>query len=728
MELIELEGKVKRVIFFAQDSNYTVFVLKAGAQEITACGYAGELYEEEKVALKGKWKVHPKYGRQLWIEEITRFEPVGLQAISNFLSSNLIKGIGPKLGQTLIQEFGEEILDVLDNDPNKLLRVNGIGPKKLKTILKSWQEQKQLKDLALFLQEYGISTGYLAKIVKVYGDKAINVIKQNPYALARDIRGIGFKRADAMALKLGLPKDSFFRLESGIIYVLKQLSEKGHFFYPLLELVQELEELLELEAEVIDQALWELFKQGKIFICDLKEQGIREAVYLAYFYQQEQEIASRIFHLATFSLVNAFDQSDEKLIQDLERKNRLTLSPEQKQAVLTALKHKVFILTGGPGTGKTTITRFIVQFFKEKGLKLKLCAPTGRAAKRLEESTGHFASTIHRLLKARPEGGFELGEEQKLNLDVLIVDEASMLDGPVFSALLRALPLHARLILIGDVNQLPAIGPGNVLSDLIQSEVVPVKMLTTIFRQAAKSMIVFNAHRINQGKFPCKSKLEPPKSDFFWIEQEEPEAISKLILQLVVERIPATYQFDPKTEVQVLTPMHKGELGTINLNFLLQQSLNPHKQGVKRGSITFLPGDKVIQLSNNYDKQVFNGDLGFVQSVDPEERTLEVNFDGRIVEYQSDELDELNLAYAISVHKSQGSEFPVVIMPITTQHFILLQRNLIYTGLTRAKKLAILIGSKKAMFIGLKKTGQERRYTNLRYRLQNLFNEHKLDL
>ncbi|SDN79748.1 exodeoxyribonuclease V alpha subunit [Desulfonauticus submarinus] len=719
-----LQGEIKKIIFLAQDTGYVVFLLKVSKDNvITVCGYGGDIYEGEEVEVCGRWKKHPKYGRQFWIEKIRKLEPITINAVERFLCSNLIKGVGPKLGKLLIEKFGTDILNILEDSPEKLLQVQGIGPKKLKTIVDSWKTQKQIRELALFLQTYGISTAYLHKIVKKYGEEAIFKIKQNPYALARDIRGIGFKRADQMALKLGLSKESFFRLEAAVIYVLKELSEKGHFFYPEEDLVEELQKLLDISSEVILNALLELEAQSKIFVLDLKEQGIKRAVYLAYFYKQEQEIASRIFHLATFSIKNKLTPEDKLLIEDLEKQENIVLSTEQKEAIFKAIENKFFILTGGPGTGKTTIVRFIVEFFKQKNLKLKLCAPTGRAAKRLEESTGFSATTIHRLLKARPEGGFELGEEQKLNTDVLIIDEASMLDGPLFLAVLRALPLNCRLILVGDINQLPAIGPGNILTDLLKSEVVAYHFLTDIFRQARESLIILNAHRINQGKLPVKTKLSPPKADFFWIEQDDNKKILDLILKMVLERIPKVYGFSPRDEVQVLTPMHKGDLGTINLNYILQKYINPPTgNGLKKGGVEFFVGDRVIQLANNYDKQVFNGDLGVIIEIDAQEDRLIVDFDGREVEYFREDLDELNLAYAISVHKSQGSEFPVVILPITTAHFILLQRNLIYTGLTRAKKLAILIGSKKAMFIGLKKTGQEKRYTHLRFRLQNLFN------
>ncbi|MDQ7032770.1 MAG: ATP-dependent RecD-like DNA helicase [Desulfonauticus sp.] len=721
---MKIKGEVKKILFEAKDSGYTVFVLETADQDITVCGYAGSIYAGEELEIAGNWRVHVKYGRQFWLEQIKRPKDISLKGIKNFLCSNLIKGIGPKLGQELVTCFGKEILDILDNEPEKLLSVSGIGPKKLQTIVDSWQEQKQARELALFLQSYGISTGYAQKILKKYGDSAISKIKQNPYTLAKDIKGIGFKRADEMALKLGLSKDSFFRLEAGTIYTLHKLSEQGHFFYPQEELLLQLEDLFSLDKEVILAALDKMEQLNKIFRVNLKEQGISQAIYLGYFYRLEQEIATRVFHLATFSSPakanNLFTE-----IENLEKKQKITLSEEQKQAVVQAIESKFFILTGGPGTGKTTITKFIVDYFKNKKYTVKLCAPTGRAAKRLEQATGHKASTIHRLLKASPEGGFEYGEEKKLKTDVLIVDEASMLDGPIFLALLRALPLTARLILVGDINQLPAIGPGNILSDLLQSQVIASKCLQTIFRQAKTSLIVLNAHRINQGKLPLSNQKPAPESDFFWIEEDNLGKIQKLVVKLCVERIPKVYGFHPR-DVQILTPMHKGELGTIALNSLLQARLNASNlkraKSLKRGQTIFVPGDKVIQLSNNYDKQVFNGDLGLVKDIDEEKGVLLVDFDGIEVEYLREELDELNLAYAISVHKSQGSEFPVVIMPLVTQHFILLQRNLIYTGLTRAKKLMILIGSKKALFIGLSKIGQDKRYTHLKYRLQELFN------
>ncbi|MDK2920514.1 MAG: exodeoxyribonuclease alpha subunit [Desulfonauticus sp.] len=718
-----LKGEVKKIFFYSQDNGYTAFLFHLKEENITACGYLGELYPGEELELKGKWKNHPKYGRQFWVEEAVRKELVSLEGIKGFLTSNLIKGIGEKTGEKLIEAFGSRVLEVLDDSPEELLQIEGIGPKKLEQIVSSWKSQQNLRNLVLFLQSHGISTGYVQKIINKYGQEAIAKIKQNPYTLAKDIRGIGFKRADSMALKLGLSKDSFFRLEAGVFYLLKELAEKGNLFYPQEELVELLKDLLEVEEEVILSALEEMAAQKKIFILDLKEQGLKKAVYLSYFYSLEQELASRIYHLATFPLPNIQLKNLEEKIKKVEQEQKINLTPEQREAVRLALENKVFILTGGPGTGKTTITKIIVKLFQTQDYKIKLCAPTGRAAKRLEESTYFPASTIHRLLKAKPEGGFELGEENKLKAEVVIVDEVSMLDAPLFLALLRALPLTCRLILIGDINQLPAIGPGNVLSDLLESETIASKRLTSIFRQAKESFIVLNAHRINEGKLPLKSKLEAPYSDFFWIEKEDPVASKELVLKMVSERIPKIYGFDPKKEVQVLTPMHKGELGTISLNQALQARLNSGKnKRIKRGQIYFSEGDRVIQLANNYEKQVFNGDLGFITRVWPEEGSLEVDFDGQKVLYSREDLEELSLAYAVSIHKSQGSEFPVIVMVLATQHFVLLQRNLIYTGLTRARKLAVLIGSKKALFIGLNKKGLDKRYTNLRFILQKLFN------
>ncbi|MFN2267835.1 MAG: ATP-dependent RecD-like DNA helicase, partial [Desulfonatronovibrio sp.] len=554
-----------------------------------------------------------------------------------------------------------------------------------------------------------------------YGSESVSVITDNPYSLVYDIRGVGFKTADKMALKMGMPPDSPQRLQAAVIYILFQLSEKGHLFYPARELVHKVLEALEgVDPEIVDSALDSLSEARKIVIEDLPEQGVQKAVYLNLFYRVENEIAQRLWGLTK----HPSGLSEKKIktkIADLEEDDRISLTMEQKQAVMDSCLNKAYVITGGPGTGKTTITRMIVRTLKELGLKVKLAAPTGRAAKRLSQATDAEAGTIHRMLKYNPAGGFDHNEENKLKADAAIVDEASMLDAQLMNHLLRALPVTCRLILVGDVNQLPAVGPGDVLNDILSSETLPSSRLTNIFRQARESSIVVNAHKINIGRFPESSSKEPPQADFFWVVQEDLARIKELITYMVCDRIPSVYGLDPLRDIQVLTPMHKGEVGTQELNRVLQDKLNPGEDTIVRGYRSFRVGDRVLQMRNNYEKEVFNGDLGWIKGFDSEDAEIVVDFEGRKVIYDLDEIDELTLAYAVSVHKSQGSEYPAVVMPVVTQHYMLLQRNLIYTGLTRARKLAVIIGSQKAMGIGIRNQGAGRRFTHLRYRLQKVF-------
>ncbi|MFW6005482.1 MAG: ATP-dependent DNA helicase, partial [Desulfonatronovibrionaceae bacterium] len=510
-------------------------------------------------------------------------------------------------------------------------------------------------------------------------------------------------------------------LQAAVVYILFQLSEQGHLFYPARELTEKVSEALGgADLLLIEQALDSLEQSRKIVKENLTEQGIDQAVYLSLYHRMENEVAGRLCGLFTHPSGVSREKIREK-IQSQENQERITLTPEQKEAVLEACMNKAHVITGGPGTGKTTITRMIVRTLNSLGLKVVLAAPTGRAAKRLSQATGAEAMTLHRLLKFSPPKGFEHNEDNKLKADAAIVDEASMLDIHLVNSLLRALPMTCRLILVGDVNQLPAVGPGNVLDDTLSSQTLPSTRLTSIFRQARESYIVVNAHRINTGRFPVSSSKEPPEADFFWITQEDPARIKEMIVNMVCRRIPEVYGLDPLKDIQVLAPMHKGDVGTRELNKVLQEQLNPGRDVLVRGYRSFRLGDRVLQIRNNYEKDVFNGDLGWIESYEEEDSELIVDFEGRKVVYDADEADELVPAYAVSVHKSQGSEYPAVVMPVVTQHFMLLQRNLIYTGLTRARQLAVIIGSKKAMGIGLRTSGAGRRFTHLRYRLQRVF-------
>ncbi len=719
-----LKAEVTSMVYLNEENGYAVARVTSSREpgQITVCGTLGKLIPGELLALKGEWKEHPKYGRQFIVSEFEQLFPASVNGIKRYLSSGMIRGVGPVMADKMVRSFGKKVLDILEEDPDKLLEIDGLGPKKLEKIKKSWKSQREIRNLMLFLQTHQIPTTFAGRIYKKYGSESVSRISENPYELIYDIRGVGFKTADRMALNMGVPPDSPQRLQAAAVFILFQLSEKGHVFYPSRELIPKISEALgDMDHMVIENAINALEERKKVVIEDLPEQDISRAVYLSLFYRMEVETAQRLCSLTT----HPSGLSEKKIrtrIAEQENKDRITLTPEQKQAVLEACLNKAYVITGGPGTGKTTITRMIVRALSGLGLKVKLAAPTGRAAKRLSQATGAEAVTIHRLLKYNPSGGFDHNEENKLKADAAIIDEASMLDAQLTTQLLRALPVTCRLILVGDVNQLPAVGAGNVLTDILSSETLPKAILTSIFRQAKESSIIVNAHRINMGKFPVSSSMPAPLADFFWVQQENLDKIQELITYMVCERIPGVYGLDPMKDIQVLTPMHKGDVGTQELNRVLQDKLNPGPDAVVRGYRSFRVGDRVLQIRNNYEKEVFNGDLGWIQGFDSEESEMEVDFEGRKVKYDLDEIDELTLAYAISVHKSQGSEYPAVIMPVVTQHYMLLQRNLIYTGLTRARQLAIIIGSKKAMGIGIRNIGAGRRFTHLRYRLQRAFN------
>lgn len=720
-----LNGEVRNVVYFNPDNNYLVVRLKVAKEPglVTVVGNLGQVFPGEQVEVRGQWKEHPRFGPQFLGVSCIQKMPATLNGIKRFLASGLMKGVGPALAGRMLKAFGEQVLQIIEDEPDRLLQVEGIGPKKLAQIKKSWQEQKEIRNLILFLHSHSVAPTHASKIFKHYGGESISVLKENPYTLAYEIRGVGFKTADKMALQLGFAQDHPLRLQAAITYQLFQFSEQGHVFAPREKLLEDVSQFVDgVSRERLEDALALLGEQKRVKIVSLPEQGVEQAVFLIHFFRWEREISDRLFNLASHP--SGLDTQRLKQALDQEEKDlQIGLSTEQQQAILGACKHKVAVVTGGPGTGKTTITKVIVGLLRRLGLKVKLAAPTGRASKRLAEATGHGASTLHRLLGFQPGGGFGYHEEKKLSLDVLIIDEVSMLDCQLFLAVMRALPLTARLILIGDVHQLPAVGPGNVLADILDSQVVPSYELTRIYRQARQSMLVVNAHRINKGQFPIVSPQDPPQADFFWVEQEELSKVQELILGLVCERIPRVYGFDSQRDIQVLSPMHKGEVGTAVLNRLLQERLNPNGEPVKSGGQGFRVGDRVLQTRNNYEKAIFNGDLGWIKGVDQEEGIVVVDFDGQVVEYDLTEMDELTLAYAISVHKAQGSEYPAVVVPVVTQHFIMLRKNLVYTALTRARKLAVLIGSKRALAIALKDVNASARLTNLRFRLQEVFNQ-----
>ncbi|WP_462323762.1 SF1B family DNA helicase RecD2 [Desulfoplanes sp.] len=720
-----LKGEVVSIVFASSENGFVIARLRARGEpgQVTAVGTMGEVVPGEMLELTGTWKDHPKFGRQFQAATCVQVLPATINGIKRYLGSGCIKGIGPTMAGKLVEKFGADVLDILDEDPQQLLQVSGLGKKTLGKITASWEKQREIRSLMLFLQTYGIAPTFAGKIFKHYGIQAVERLKQDPYQLVYEIRGVGFATADAMALKLGFAEDSPERIQAGIMYLLYQQGERGHLFYPGDGLLEKAAHALgDIHADLLRDGLDRLQESKRIVIEDLDEQDVHQAVYPHFFYRMEREIVSRLQAVVSHS-VRVDGEKLQGVIAEQEQRSRVDLSEEQRDAVLGACRNKVYIITGGPGTGKTTITRMVAWSLNALGLEVKLAAPTGRAAKRLAEATGRSASTIHRLLKYDPmgDGGFVFNEDKKLNVDAIIVDEVSMLDCVLCLHLLRALPLTCRIVFVGDVNQLPPVGPGNLLRDCLESGVLPHKRLTKIFRQAKESMIVVNAHRINEGEFPLGATKPVPHADFFWVENDDPLRIQQLILKMACERIPEVYGLDPLRDVQVLTPMHKGDVGTIALNTLLQERLNPHGQEVKKGQRRYRVGDRVLQMRNNYDKDVFNGDLGWIVSMDREDETLEIDFEGREVEYGFDELDELSLAYAVSVHKSQGSEYPAVIMPVVTQHFMLLQRNLIYTGLTRARKLAVMLGSHRALSIGLKNKESSKRFTHLVYRLRDAF-------
>jgi len=621
----------------------------------------------------------------------------------------------------IVKKFGKKTLDVIENDIEKLGTVEGIGKKRIGMIQHAWDDQKEIRNVMLFLQSHGVSSGYATKIFKQYGNRSVAVVTENPYRMAMDIFGIGFVIADGIAEKLGVSKDSPLRVVAGIIYVLNQLSDEGHVFYPYKSLVKKSREILGVEKDNVVEALGSLAMDKRIIIEDINEsidefKANNKGVYLAKFHLCETSIASRLKTLLTVpkSIRNV---TVENALHWVQGQLEITLAENQDKAIRCALENKIMVITGGPGTGKTTIINAVLKIFSKLGVKTLLAAPTGRAAKRMSETSGHEAKTIHRLLEySFSQGGFQKNEEKPLNCDLLILDEVSMIDTILMHHLLKAIPIFATVVLVGDVNQLPSVGAGNVLNDIIASGIVPVVELNEIFRQAQESRIVVNAHNINSGIVPTFENHEPD-NDFYFIEQEDPEKVLQIILELTKTRIPGRFDLDPVDDIQVLTPMHKGVVGSGNLNMALQESLNPSQEMITRGNRNFKVNDKVMQIRNNYDKEVFNGDIGRIADLRQDDYEITVMFDGRDVIYEFSDLDELVLAYAISVHKSQGSEYPAVIIPVLTQHYVLLQRNLIYTAVTRGRNLVVMVGTRKAFAMGVKNDKTQKRFTYLKNRL-----------
>ena len=679
--------------------------------------------------LTGEWINHPRFCEQFKINEYKTLMPATIEGIRRYLGSGLIKGIGPVMARRIVEKFKLKTLDVIEENIGALSQVEGIGPKRIEMIKRAWDDQKEIREVMLFLQSHGVSTAYATKIFKFYGHDSIGILRDNPYRLAMDIYGIGFLTADRIAQKLGFPLDSPKRIAAGILYVLNQAADSGHVFLPYKELVKKSMETLGVEGKQIKNQILELAREERLMLETSERPELptleipsTTPVYLPQFFISERLVSKKLEVLfrapKKIRKINAV-----KAAEWVQKKLEIELAREQKRALTKAIEDKIVIITGGPGTGKTTLVRAILEIYGKVTEKIMLAAPTGRAAKRMSETTGWPASTIHRLLKYNPaEGGFSYNDKNPLDVRLLILDEISMVDIILFYHLLKALPNSCQLILVGDVDQLPSVGPGQVLKDLIDSQKIPVVTLEEIFRQAKESLIVVNAHKINNGEFPyTRSKPNDELSDFYFIENEDTEKVQELILQLCKERIPKRFGFDPINEIQVITPMHRGQVGAGVLNQKLQEVLNPERKLVQRGAMLYKMNDKVMQIRNNYDKEVFNGDIGRIIAVDPEMQELVVNFDGRHVYYDFTDLDELTLAYAISVHKSQGSEYPAVVMPIVTQHFILLQRNLLYTAVTRAKKLVVLVGSKRALAIAINNNKTQNRFSLLSEKICEAF-------
>ena len=707
-----LAGLVERVTFHNPENGFCVLRVKVRGQRelVTVVGAAASITAGEFIQASGSWANDRTHGLQFKAAYLRAAPPTTLEGIEKYLGSGMVKGIGPVYAGRLVAAFGEAVFDIIEAEPARLREVGGIGPKRAERIVKGWAEQKVIREIMLFLHSHGVGTSRAVRIFKTYGADAVQIITENPYRLARDIRGIGFKTADAVAERLGIEKTAMIRARAGVSFALAEAMDDGHCGLPTDELRTLAAELLEIAPEIVGEALALELREGAV-VGDTVDR--RECVFLAGLHRAERGIAERLHHLARGSLPwPAIDP--EKAIPWVEQRTGLSLAPSQREALGLALRSKVLVITGGPGVGKTTLVNSILKVLAAKGLKVALAAPTGRAAKRLADSTGLGASTIHRLLEADPaNGSFKRTEERPLQCDLLVVDETSMVDVPLMHALLKAVPERAALLLVGDVDQLPSVGPGQVLADVIASGAVPVVRLTEVFRQAARSRIITNAHRINQGRMPDLSR--DPEGDFHFVECAGPEDGVPKLLAVVQDRIPARFGLDPVRDVQVLCPMNRGGLGARSLNLELQKLLNPPGEvKVERFGWTFGPGDKVMQVENDHEREVYNGDLGFVRRIDQDEGELVVDFEGREVAYDFGELDALVLAYATTVHKAQGSEYPAVVIPLTTQHFPMLKRNLVYTGVTRGKRLVVIVGQTKALAMAVRGGDQGRRWSKLK--------------
>lgn len=705
---------VERITYQNEDNGYTVLkcAVKNYNDLVTVVGTMPDTHVGSVLSLDGYWKMDVKYGRQFSVEHFEETLPATVYGIEKYLGSGIVKGVGPKFAKRIVEKFGKDTLNVIEECPDELLNVPGIGKVRVDRIKTSWQEQKEIKNIMLFLQSHEVSTSHATKIFKTYGSESIEVVKENPYRLADDIWGIGFKTADSIAQKMGIDKEKFIRLRSGIFYTLNKLAENGHCYANRKQLLEKAQELLEVDEPEIQITLDEMLRTNDV-IGDTGLEHEVEAIYLPPYFFSETGCAKRLLRL--MSVNRKIKVDPDVIMKKVETESEITYDEIQLEAVRTAISAKVMVLTGGPGTGKTTTTLGIISAYKQAGCKILLAAPTGRAAKRMSEATGMEAKTIHRLLEYKPPEGYQKNEEHPLEGDVLILDECSMVDIMLMYNLLKAIPEHMSLILVGDIDQLPSVGAGNVLRDIIDSGSIPVVRLTRIFRQAQGSRIVMNAHRINKGE--TIDMRGGKDADFFFAAKETNQEVVETIVQYCKTNLPRYYHVDPLEDIQVLTPMQRGECGAVNLNQVLQETMNPSNIFLRRGGTQYRLHDKVMQIRNDYDKEVFNGDIGNIVKVNMEDRELTVKFDDREVVYDVTELDELSLAYAVTIHKSQGSEYPIVVMPFTMSHFVMLQRNLLYTGVTRAKKILVLVGEKKAVFYAIKNETTTGRNTGLRQRL-----------
>ncbi|EGV33422.1 helicase, RecD/TraA family [Thiorhodococcus drewsii AZ1] len=712
-----LSGSIERITFHSPESGFCVLRVKVRGERdlITVIGSAASVTPGEYLEAEGRWVNDRQHGLQFKSTALRIIPPRTLDGIERYLGSGMVKGIGPHFARKLVGAFGERVFEVIEDNPERMLELDGIGPKRQKRVTEAWAEQKVIREIMVFLQSHGVGTARAVRIYKTYGEEAVERVRENPYRLALDIHGIGFKTADTIAERLGIPHDSLIRAQAGVRHVLQEIAGDGHCAAWHEALVEQSCALLEIPEPIIQEAIQVELAEERLIAEPIDD---RPALFLTPLQRAELGVARSLERLQLdpppWGMIDV-----DKALPWVEAQTGLALSDSQRAAVSAAVSGKATIITGGPGVGKTTVVNSILRILRAKGVEVLLCAPTGRAAKRLSESTGGEAKTIHRLLEFDPQTmGFKRDQYSPLDTDLLVVDEVSMVDVVLMNQLLRAVPTQAGVLLVGDVDQLPSVGPGAVLADLIGSGAVPTVCLTEIFRQAAASRIVVNAHRINAGQMPEPPDAERPDSDFYLIRCDTPEAIHDKLMRVVTERIPGRFGLDPVRDVQILTPMNRGGLGSRALNVALQSALNPDAQPrIERFGWTYAPGDKVIQLVNDYDKEVFNGDIGRIQSIDVEEGLLTIDFDGRAVVYESSELDEVALAYATSVHKAQGSEYPAVVIPLATQHYTLLQRNLLYTAVTRGKRLVVLIAQPKALGIAIKQTGSSQRLTKLRWRL-----------